>query len=152
MAPPNVAPVYRWLARQPAGSVTLELPITMHGDTPDPFEQAGYVYASTYHWQPLINGYSGHLPLTAPETYALAIRMPSLEAVNALGTLGLRYVILHREKMRRSDIVPWESLSRDAGVEEIGRIGGATVYRVESSGCATGLGQLNLNFRLATLP
>ena len=53
-APP---PVYAWLATQPE-LVTLELPTPPPNALPlvDPF----YMYASTWHWQPLVNGYSGH--------------------------------------------------------------------------------------------
>ncbi len=55
--PVRPPPIYAWLATQPK-LVTLELPTPPPHALPlhDPF----YMYASTWHWQPLVNGYSGH--------------------------------------------------------------------------------------------
>jgi hypothetical protein len=56
--PATPPPIYRWLALQPRGIVTLELPTPRADGLPhmDPF----YMYQSIWHGQPLVNGYSGH--------------------------------------------------------------------------------------------
>ena len=55
--PTKAPPLYAWLAVQPK-LVTLEMPVP----EPDalPLFDTFYMYASTWHWQPLVNGYSGH--------------------------------------------------------------------------------------------
>jgi hypothetical protein len=56
---PPVPSVYRALARAPLGAVA-EFPFF---SSPIDFNRhAHYMFYSTYHWQPLINGYSDHYP------------------------------------------------------------------------------------------
>jgi hypothetical protein len=61
--PPFVAtgdatpPVYRFIARLPASSVVVELPLG------EPAFDVRYMFYSTVHWKPLVNGYSGGSPL-----------------------------------------------------------------------------------------
>jgi hypothetical protein len=130
MTPANVTPEYRWLAAQPHGSATLELPITMHGTAFDPYQAAGYVYASAYHWQPLFNGYSGHLPLIYSEVQRLALEMPSPHAIDSLRGLGLRYVVLHTDKMPATMLRDWQSKVNGTGLIETAQFGPTVVYQV----------------------
>jgi hypothetical protein len=89
---PPVASAYRHLATLPRGAV-LELPFFYErSDYP---RHARYMSASGWHWQPLINGYSDHIP---PEFRELAPRMhgfPSMESFAELRQRGARYVVLH---------------------------------------------------------
>ena len=56
---PNTAPpLYAWLAAQPRG-VVAELPMRASGL---PGADPAYSYLSTFHWQPIVNGYSGFYP------------------------------------------------------------------------------------------
>jgi len=130
MTPATVAPEYRWLAAQPPGSATLELPITMHGPAFDPFEAAGYVYASTYHWQPLFNGYSGHLPLIYSDVQRFALEMPSPQATDLLRGLALRYVVLHADKMPATMLRDWQSKVQGTGLIETAQFGPTVLYQV----------------------
>lgn len=57
-------PVYQWLAQQLAGSVVYEVP-TM-GHMGDQARDASYLYWSTKHRQPLVNGYSDFIPAGLP--------------------------------------------------------------------------------------
>jgi hypothetical protein len=55
----NVPAVYRYLKTLPApGTVIVEFPLGEWS------YEARYVFYSTAHWQPLLNGYSGHFPLS----------------------------------------------------------------------------------------
>jgi Dolichyl-phosphate-mannose-protein mannosyltransferase len=84
--------VYRWLAREPK-TVTIELPTPDPGSLPfmDPF----YLYFSVMHWQPLVNGYSGHY---APSYIRLLHRLrkfPDEQSVDALRQHGVNTMIVH---------------------------------------------------------
>ena len=134
MTPSRVAPEYRWLAARPAGSVVVELPITGPATSPDPYEQAGYVYASAYHWQPLINGYTGYRPPVTWETYQLAQNLPAATSVDLLGGIGLKYVVIHENKMSASDIRRWQSQPR--GLHLAAKFdNGAAIFEVADARC-----------------
>src|SRR4029079_19104244 len=56
----NAAPaVYRFLAMQPPG-IVCELPVPQPDSLPG--HDAEFAYMSTFHWFPLVNGYSGSYP------------------------------------------------------------------------------------------
>jgi hypothetical protein len=88
---PPVPVVYRFLAQQPRGPVA-EFPF--YGGRQVEFN-ALYMLFSTYHWQPLLNGYSDNFP---PDFYELAQTLqtfPSAEAFKALDDRQTRYIIIH---------------------------------------------------------
>jgi len=97
---PPVASAYRHLATLPRSAV-LELPFFYErGDYP---RHARYMSASAWHWQPLINGYSDHIPL---EFRDLAPRMhgfPSMESFVELRQRRARYVVMHLNLYGRRD-------------------------------------------------
>ena len=57
---PPTPQVYLWLAEQPR-SVVLELPVSS-ADRLDIVPDGLYMFRSTAHWQPILNGYSGFFP------------------------------------------------------------------------------------------
>ena len=109
---PPVASAYRHLATLPRGAV-LELPFFYErSDFP---RHAAYMSASGWHWQPLINGYSDHIP---PEFRDLAPRMhgfPSMESFAELRQRRARYVVLHLNLYGRRD--------KDRTLERLGAYG-----------------------------
>ena len=57
--PERAPPLYAWLAKQPRGVVAefpMPAPDTLPGIEPR------YAYMSTFHWMPIVNGYSGYYP------------------------------------------------------------------------------------------
>lgn len=134
MAPRHVAPEYHWLATQPPGSVVVELPITGPPYRPNGLEQVSYVYASVYHWQPLVNGYSGYRAPVAYDTYKFARDLPDGTAVDLLGGLGLKFIVVHENVMSTSDLRRWQPppghLRLAATFDD-----GATVFEVTDARC-----------------
>ena len=79
----------------------LELPFFY--ERTDFARHARYMSASGWHWQPLINGYSDHIP---PEFRELAPRLhgfPSGESFLLLHERRARYVVIHRGLYGRRD-------------------------------------------------
>ena len=97
---PPVASAYRHLATLRRAAV-LELPFFYErSDFP---RHAAYMSASGWHWQPLINGYSDHIPL---EFRDLAPRMhgfPSMESFAEMRQRRARYVVMHLNLYGRRD-------------------------------------------------
>jgi hypothetical protein len=90
-APP---PVYAWLAGEPP-SVVLELPVP----TPDGLwlYETSHQYFSIYHWQRLVNGYSGHAPASYVRLLESLRGFPSDESIARLRERQVDLVIFHRQ-------------------------------------------------------
>jgi hypothetical protein len=90
----SVSPVYRLLATLPRGAVA-EFPFWY--ERPDFPRHAGYMLNSTAHWQPLVNGYSDHIPADFRRSVLPLSSFPSRESFGILAKAGARYVIFHAD-------------------------------------------------------
>jgi len=107
----GVAPeVYRVLATVPRGPV-LEIPSNrFDGHFRGALDVSEYMFYSTVHWNRLIDGYSGYVPPSAYVTRALVAALPSEKALWLLRrTTGLRYVIVHRNRLSPAAVREWEN-------------------------------------------
>jgi hypothetical protein len=97
--PVDPPPVYRWLAREPPHTVTIEFPVPQ----PEwvPYHDAWYMYFSTMHWQPLVNGYSGHYPPSYMEFLKRLKPFPSEETLDVLRERGVQAIIVHEALYER---------------------------------------------------
>jgi hypothetical protein len=89
-------PVYRWLAEQPP-TVVLELPVP----TPNTLwgSETTFQYFSIFHWQPLVNGYSGYPPASYVRLLDSVKAFPSEHTLRQLETRGVGLIILHERLM-----------------------------------------------------
>jgi hypothetical protein len=91
---------YEWLARQPADSVVLTLPMSL----PDRVDcEPLNDYLSIYHWRHLVNGYSGFSPPEYRTTEALLRSFPDQASIRHLRTLSVSYVVLNASLYRPED-------------------------------------------------
>jgi hypothetical protein len=84
--------LYQWLARQPP-SIVLELPVPPAHLLPG--EEARYQYSSIFHWQTLVNGYSGYYPDSHIEMLVAMRDFPDESSLRYLQSSGVNYVIVH---------------------------------------------------------
>ncbi|MBM3808902.1 MAG: hypothetical protein FJW22_12010 [Acidimicrobiia bacterium] len=99
-AAPPLPTAYTALASQPKAPV-IELP---YWATSIEFHRhAEYMLSSTMHWQPLINGYSDHIPQDFRDQAPVLAGFPSREAFAALEPLGARYAVVHLNLMNRDN-------------------------------------------------
>jgi hypothetical protein len=99
-APPYMEPlpvetpdVYRWLAREPRGTVTIEYPLPRADALP--LQEPWYMYFSTMHWQPLLNGYSGHYPPSYIQMLESQRTFPDNASIAAVRARGAKAIIVH---------------------------------------------------------
>jgi hypothetical protein len=100
VVPPALVPVatgpsegYRWLRTQPPGVVAeLPMPLPVPGA---PSFDAEFEYLSTFHWRPIVNGYSGHTPSAYDSLLSSVADFPSDRAIGALRAAGVTYLIVH---------------------------------------------------------
>ena len=92
-------PVYRYLKTLPApGTIVAEFPLGQWT------YELRYIFYSTVHWHPLINGYSGTFPLSY-DARAATLRRPEDDpqgAWNALVTSGATHAVVH-ERFYKED-------------------------------------------------
>jgi hypothetical protein len=92
--PNDPPPLRRFMAHLPPG-VVAEFPMPKP-DAPPHFD-ARYAYMSSFHWLPLVNGYSGFYP----RSYSLRLirmqKFPDATTVTSLKGENVRYVVVHEE-------------------------------------------------------
>jgi hypothetical protein len=93
---PPFSRVYQTLAQLPRGPV-IEFPY-WYERLAYP-RHAEYMLPSTVHWQPLINGYSDHIPRDFRDTALTLSSFPSRESFAILEKLGARYAVFHLDLM-----------------------------------------------------
>ena len=93
--PDNSAPVnaaYRTLAAQPRGAV-VELPFFWR--PLDFHRHAYYMLNATYHWQPLVNGYSDYYPPDFRADVLAIASFPTRDSFPLLQRRGVKYAVFH---------------------------------------------------------
>jgi hypothetical protein len=116
-----------WLARAPRGPV-LELP----WDDETQRRGASYLYWSTRHWQPMINGWASFEPHGNLALGAVGMRWPTAPAAGELRRAGVRYVVVHGSDARpglRARILTGE-LPRD--VHLVAALGDDRIYELNT--------------------
>ncbi|CAN5859295.1 hypothetical protein BH18ACI5_BH18ACI5_19560 [soil metagenome] len=90
--PNDAPPLYKLVQRLPPGTVA-EFPMPRPGAPPH--HDARFAYMSTFHWMPLVNGYSGFYPRTYLRRLARLSTFPDVESVASLKREEVRYLIIH---------------------------------------------------------
>lgn len=85
---PTVPSVYESMPADEEGAL-LDLPLDVH----DP----SYMYFSTTHWRPLLNGYSGFFPRSYMELRQQIERFPSDDTIAYLQRRRVRFLVLHEK-------------------------------------------------------
>jgi hypothetical protein len=128
---PDRAPaVYAWLATAPRG-VVCEYPVGPLEGRAGP-QDATYMYYSTRHWQPLVNGYSGFAPPSYGSLVDALGGFPDDRAIRYLHDRGVTYLLVHSVFYIRGNFdADVRALEARSDLESIGtfpwRGGGRTV-------------------------
>lgn len=110
---PPLPQAYRTLADLPKAP-TIELPYW--ATSIEYHRHAEYLLASTMHWQPLINGYSDHIPQDFRDNAPALNTFPSRDAFAILERLGGRWVVIHLDLL---DAATRERVTRGLDVEYV---------------------------------
>lgn len=122
--PETLPASYRWLAAGGEGRALLELPAAGIAGA------AQRMYLSTFHWLPLIDGYSGYYPDTPGYVYGLARRLPAEDALQALvDAVDVGWVLVHRDALPPESAARW-SERLPSGLETTAAWDGDLLLRV----------------------
>jgi len=107
-----------------------------------PLDDPTYMYFSTFHWQHLVNGYSGFFPPSYRRLTEALENFPDDRSMDAIREHGTRYLLVHGERLlgdRYETLIP--QLDRDPGLTLVsrrptmrtGQHGEISLYRVASA-------------------
>ena len=122
----QVPEVYRWLAATPLKGAIVELPLGERF-----WDALKYMYFSTYHWLPLVNGTSRFSPPTYTQLTPEIAALPSREAAELLSTIGVQALIVHTDQLEPSEVSRWQQANlAENGLKEMVRFGSDIVYKL----------------------
>ncbi len=99
----HVPEVYHWLAEQPDDVKIIEIPTRWVEDNSE------YTYYSVYHWKEMVNGYSGRdVEFASKIMRDTGGEFPSNNTVSLLQHIGIKYVIVHADRIRMMLNIPDE--------------------------------------------
>lgn len=121
----------RWLREQGSSGAVLELPVANSALDGGALPWTGRaMLGSTIHWQPILNGYSGHPPHSLQPMMTLAQRLPDARAAATLCDLtGLEWIVAHFAVMPGEE-PRWSTAEALAVVEPVARFGSDAVFRL----------------------
>jgi hypothetical protein len=115
---------YAWLRAHGAGRALLEGPIAPAGDLRAGYQQSRAMYFGTYHWLPLVNGYTAYEPPSHHLVSRLAERLPDTRAFDDLVDLtGVRLFLLHRDRLDPEARRRWEAWLGSGACERLAEFG-----------------------------
>jgi hypothetical protein len=110
----GIPAIYALLRDEPGPVVVAEQPFFPRWAI---FENGPYVLASTAHWRPLMNGYSGYTPATY-QRYADAFwYFPEDWAIKAMKDAGVTHVVVHPKLFARDHQDPLPAIAARADFE-----------------------------------
>jgi hypothetical protein len=110
----GIPAIYTLLRDEPGPVVVAEQPFFPRSAI---FENGPYVLASTAHWRPLMNGYSGYTPASY-QHYADAFwYFPEDRAITAMKDAGVTHVVVHPKLFARDHQDPLPAIGKRADFE-----------------------------------
>jgi hypothetical protein len=118
----DIPEVYRWLARERPGPI-VEVPVA-------PEHEGEYLYLSTVHWLPLVNGRTSFAPSSHDELKRVLGELPGARGREYASAVGLRAIVVHNERLSREDRLRWTGAENAGHLRRLAAFGSDVVYAV----------------------
>lgn len=128
----DVPEVYRWLARERPGPI-VEVPVGLAD------REQEYLYLSTVHWLPLVNGRTSYAPSSHDDLKVVLAELPGARAREYAAALGLRAIVVHGDHLSREGRLRWADAEQAGHVRRLTAFGSDVVYSVAPVALATSL-------------
>jgi hypothetical protein len=120
---------YFWIRDNPSVKALVELPLGADS------RENEYLYASTLHWKPIANGYSGYMA----ESYLGMINhipfVPRDDGFELLRSMGITHLVVHLQRGRMKVVERWEKrfgTGPDRQMEKVWQEPGITIYSLKN--------------------
>jgi len=95
------------------------------------FGNTGAMLASTRHWHPIVNGYSGFIPPSYQRTFDGLRGFPDERALSALHALGITHVVIRRDEfIGLQGRAQYEAIARTHLLEPYSMSDAIQIYRL----------------------
>lgn len=128
----DVPAVHRWLARERPGPI-VEIP------TDFTTRDQKYLYLSTVHWLPIVNGHSSFMPSSHEALKASLAELPGPRARQWAAALGLRAIVVHGDELSGEGRARWAAVERAGHLRRLAAFGSDVVYGVDPVALAPSL-------------
>ena len=92
---------------------------------------AEYMLASTRHWRPILNGYTGYRPQAYDFLRRVAQQIPAPTAIERVQALtGLRWIVVHTRLLDAPAIAAWDEARFAGKLSLVDVAGGARIYEI----------------------
>jgi hypothetical protein len=129
---PDIPEVHRWLARERPGPI-VEVPVDFT------VRDQMYLYLSTVHWLPLINGHSSFMPSSHEALKVSLAELPGPRALQYVAALGLRALVVHDDELSRDVQSRWAAAEQAGRLRRLAAFGSDIVYGVDAVALAPAL-------------
>lgn len=126
----ELPPIYAHVRKLPLDSVLLELPIVLTGSEQELEINARQTYFSTFHWLPLVNGYSGFIPQASIELADIVLKASPEVVFSGLKAFGVQYVLAHTDELPECEAARLRQLETK-GLKFLYREGNDFLYQVD---------------------
>jgi hypothetical protein len=104
-----------------------------------PEREGEYLYLSTVHWLPLVNGRTSYAPGSHDDLKQALGELPGPRGREYASAVGLRAVVVHRDRLSRDERTRWALAEQAGHVRARASFGDDTVYAVPETARATSL-------------
>jgi len=120
----DVPEVYRWLARERPGPI-VEIPVAL------PQHEHDYLFYSTVHWLPIVNGRSSFAPSSHDALKAVLAELPGPRGREYAAAIGLGAIVVHGDLLSAEGRTRWTIAARAGEVRQLAAFGSDVVYAVD---------------------
>lgn len=125
--------VYQHVKTLPSDTVLLELPMPSELSEQGLETTAQQVYRSSFHWQHLVNGYSGFAPETWLELVPVLAKSPPKIALSAMKGYGIEYILAQWDDMNQEERTLLSKLETQGHLKPIFRDDNQyTLYQIDN--------------------
>lgn len=119
---------YTWIRDNPSIKGLVELPLQ------EDYRENYYLYAATFHWKPIANGYSGYMAQSYVDLAHRIRFLPNLRGFELLRAMDISHIVVHaRSASRVEALQKWEdrfARGPRRQMERVYRERGISIYRV----------------------
>ena len=129
----ELPPVYQHVKKLPSDTALIEIPLPNSPSEEGLEPAARYIYYSTFHWQRLVNGYSGFSPRAEDELIEIFAESKHEDALPALRAFGVEYILAHWNDMNESETRLLRTLESDRSLKPIySNATDQTLYQIDT--------------------
>jgi hypothetical protein len=131
--PPSapVPAIYR-TAEVRASRALVSLPI--HSRRSDWWREADYLYYSTAHWRPIVNGYGRSEPPAHSQVVSHMMAFPGPNNARRMRELGVEHLVLHSDRYPAGDVDEMVRVAQESQEYDlVGQVGTEYLFRVRAN-------------------